>query len=104
MFNKRTGQSMLEYSILVVIILAAFLTMQVYMKRGISGRWQSAFDDIGDQYDPRKTNGLLRHSMNGSSSTIVSMINAGSLNGYYTMRDDTSQMTETKQGTVWVGN
>lgn len=48
--RKRRGQSVLEYIILIVIIIAALLTLQVYMKRGLQGRLGSATDDIGDQY------------------------------------------------------
>lgn len=48
--RKRKGQSVLEYIILIVIIIAALLTLQVYMKRGVQGRLGSATDDIGDQY------------------------------------------------------
>lgn len=48
--RKRKGQSVLEYIILVVIIIAALLTLQIYMKRGLQGRLASATDDIGDQY------------------------------------------------------
>ena len=48
--RKRKGQSVLEYIILIVIIIAALLTLQIYMKRGLQGRLASATDDIGDQY------------------------------------------------------
>ena len=48
--KKRNGQSVLEYIILIVIVIAALLTLQVYMKRGLQGRLKQATDDIGDQY------------------------------------------------------
>jgi flagellar basal body-associated protein FliL len=48
--KTKTGQSVLEYIILIVIIIAALLTLQIYMKRGLQGRLKSATDDIGDQY------------------------------------------------------
>ena len=50
MLKIKRGQSVLEYAILIVIIIAALLTLQTYIKRGISGRLKSATDDIGDQY------------------------------------------------------
>lgn len=50
MLQTKRGQSVLEYAILMVIIIAALLTLQTYIKRGISGRLKSATDDIGDQY------------------------------------------------------
>lgn len=50
MLNTKRGQSVLEYAILMVIIIAALLTLQTYVKRGIQGRLKSATDDIGSQY------------------------------------------------------
>jgi hypothetical protein len=56
-FNNRRikGQSTLEYAILVIIIIGALLTIQVYIKRGIQGRLKGAADDIGDQFSPGNT-------------------------------------------------
>ncbi len=54
MLKTKSGQSVLEYAILMVIIIAALLTLQTYIKRGIQGRLQSATDDIGDQYSDAK--------------------------------------------------
>jgi len=58
--NKRRqkGQSTLEYAILIIIIIGALLSIQVYIKRGIQGRLKSATDDIGDQFSPGNTNVL----------------------------------------------
>ena len=54
--NKRKkGQSTLEYAILIIIIIGALLSIQVYIKRGVQGRFKSAADDIGDQYSDLNT-------------------------------------------------
>ena len=52
LLNKRRqkGQSTLEYAILIIIIIGALLSIQVYIKRGIQGRLKQATDDIGYQY------------------------------------------------------
>lgn len=51
------GQSTLEYAILIVIIIGALLSIQIYIKRGIQGRLRSATDDISsDQFSPGNTN------------------------------------------------
>lgn len=55
-FNKKKGQSTLEYAVLIVIIIAALLAMNQYIKRGLQGRLKSATDDIGDQFSPGNTN------------------------------------------------
>ncbi len=57
-FEKFRGISSIEYAILIVIIVAAFVGMAVYFKRAVSGRWRQAADDSfghGRQYDPYAT-------------------------------------------------
>jgi len=54
--SKKRAQSSLEYAILIIIVLGALLTIQVYIKRGIQGRLRSATDDIGEQYAVGKIN------------------------------------------------
>jgi uncharacterized protein (UPF0333 family) len=54
--NQKRGQRTLEYAVLIVVIIGALLSIQVYMKRGIQGRLKSAADDIGDQYSDGNTN------------------------------------------------
>ncbi|MFC1510573.1 hypothetical protein ACFL49_02825 [Candidatus Omnitrophota bacterium] len=69
-FQNRTkqGQSTLEYAILIVIIIAALLSVQVYIKRGIQGRFKSATDDIGDQFSPSNTTETAVTAVTGSSN------------------------------------
>lgn len=104
----RRGQSILEYSILLIIIIAAFITMQIYIKRGFQGRWKSSVDDLGDQYDPNKSNSVITYLMTSNSQTHVSTFRdtmaGNAAQGYYTLRDDTSSMTENKQGMLKVQN
>ena len=54
--RRKKGQSTLEYAILIIIIIGALLSIQVYIKRGIQGRLKGAADDIGDQFSPGNTN------------------------------------------------
>jgi cytoskeletal protein RodZ len=56
--NQKRGQSTLEYVVLIIIIIGALISIQVYIKRGVQGRLRSAADDIGDQYDDGNTNVL----------------------------------------------
>ena len=41
---------------LIIVIIGALLSIQVYIKRGVQGRLKSAADDIGDQYSVGNTN------------------------------------------------
>ncbi len=54
--RRKKGQSTLEYAVLIIIIIGALLSIQVYIKRGIQGRLKGAADDIGDQFSPGNTN------------------------------------------------
>lgn len=54
--RKKRGQSTLEYAVLIIIIIGALLSIQVYIKRGIQGRLKGAADDIGDQFSAGNTN------------------------------------------------
>ena len=52
----RSGQSTLEYAILITIIIAALISMQIFIKRGVAGRLRQASSDIGEQYSVGNTN------------------------------------------------
>ncbi len=56
---NRRGQSTLEYAVLIVVIIAALVAMQVYLKRGIQGRMRESSDQIGDQFSPGYTTSNL---------------------------------------------
>ena len=65
--NQKRGQSTLEYAVLIVVIIGALLTIQVYIKRGVQGRLKSAADDIGDQYSDGNTNEIKTTVRNSST-------------------------------------
>jgi hypothetical protein len=52
---NRKAQSTLEYAVLIFVVVGALITMQIYMKRGISGRIRASSDDIGQQFSPGAT-------------------------------------------------
>ena len=54
--NQKRAQSTLEYAVLIIVIIGALLSIQVYIKRGVQGRLKSASDDIGDQFSVGNTN------------------------------------------------
>src|SRR5476649_1232961 len=72
--NQKRGQSTLEYAVLIVVIIGALLTIQVYIKRGVQGRLRSAADDIGDQYSDGNMNEIRTTNR---SSTTEETFNAG---------------------------
>ena len=52
---KKRGQSTLEYVIIIVAIVLAFLFMQTYIRRAVSGRLKTAADDVGFQFSTANT-------------------------------------------------
>ncbi|MDP1853274.1 MAG: hypothetical protein Q8L26_03600 [Candidatus Omnitrophota bacterium] len=42
MFRKIKGQSTAEYAIVIAIVIGALIAMQVYIKRGLQGRYHDA--------------------------------------------------------------
>lgn len=106
MIRKIKGQSMVEFTVLIIIIISALLAMSMYIKRGFQGRWKQSVDDFGDQYDPSKVNSIMNYSMSAESQTMVQAvpkINAQTgVTEYFTNRTDTSTSTETKLGNVFV--
>lgn len=95
------GQSTLEYTVLVLIVMGAFIAASDYIKRGIQGRWKSAVDDLGDQYDPRTTNSDIIQAYISNSEMKITTYNV--TGGVWTLRSDTADSLEIKQGGTIVG-
>lgn len=96
------GQTAIELTLLLVLVIAAFLAIQNYVKRGIQGRWKDAVDDLGDQYDPRTAITSVTETMTSSTNTqIIAIEEAG---GFWTMRTDDSSSVETRVGNMDVGS
>lgn len=55
--RNRRGQSMVEFSALMIFILVTFIVFQKYIVRGFSGRWKGVGDALGQGriYDPERT-------------------------------------------------
>jgi cytoskeletal protein RodZ len=68
--KRQKGQSTLEYAVLIIIIIGALLSIQVYIKRGLQGRFKSAADDIGDQFSNGNSN--IRMVTTTASATLDS--------------------------------
>ncbi len=100
---KRKGQSTIEYTVLIMVIIGAFIAMSNYMKRGISGRWRSTVDDLGDQYDPRVSNTIINYSRVANEEMQIVAVNDTTLNGVWTNRVDRSDALETKTGDTIIG-
>ena len=64
------GQSALEYTTLIVCLIAALLAMGTYIKRGVQGRLKESGDELGQQYDPNNTRAFYRTVTSASSRAV----------------------------------
>lgn len=82
MKKNKKGQSTLEYAILIIIIIAALLSLQTYVKRGVQGRLKSSTDDIGDQFSGganyyKSTVSIANTYSNNDGGTVSSGLRTG---------------------------
>jgi uncharacterized protein (UPF0333 family) len=101
MILARRGQTILEFTILLIIVMGVFIAMQFYVKRGFQGRWKSSVDDFGDQYDPYLTNANIVTRVLSNSGTQVQVIR--DVGGYWTQRVDNSDSITVLNGASAVG-
>jgi len=98
--------------VILIIILGVLIAMKDYVKRGIQGRWKSATDDFGDQYDPQYINANITYATQVNAQSVVyvengttnSGVNGTTIDGFWTNRIDISNALETKEGFSQVGN
>lgn len=93
---KKSGQSSIEYTVLIIIVIGALLAMQNYFKRGLQGRWKSSVDSLGDQYDPRVTDSNIIERVD--SKTFTQVISTNAIGGFQTTRTDLTNSIQTKEG------
>ena len=65
--NRKKGQAVVEYVLLIIIVIAALLSMQAYMKRSAMGRYKDEFDRLGSQFSAGNTNVI--HTVTTNSHT-----------------------------------
>ena len=93
-YVKSKGQSTLEYVILLGFVVAALIAMGVYMRRGTEGKLRESVDQIGGQYDARKT------TSNYKTVTHLEQVENVSAGGVSSVRiDGPEDNTQTKTGT-----
>ena len=98
---SQKGQSAVEFTVLLIIIMSVLIAMNFYVKRGIQGRWKSTLDDFGEQYDPRLANANVVTRVLSNSGTQIHVI--PDVGGYWTRRLDNSSSLTTVNGSTAVG-
>jgi len=104
--DKR-GQSTLEYAILIAVIVGALLAIQIYVKRGVQGRFKQAADDIGEQYSPQAStyDYTTTSTTNSNENTVSGTVTSASdqPDEMATTTTDVAQ-DQTKTGTEYISN
>ncbi len=98
---RRMGQSTVEITVLLIVVLGALIFGGVYLKRGIQGRWKAAVDDLGDQYDPAYMDSRVMHVLKANTETTIWAEPAAD-GGYWTMRKDKTDAIDSQFGNVVV--
>jgi hypothetical protein len=70
MFTRR-GQSILEYSILLAVVIAVLLIMQAFVKRGYQGSLKSSSDKMGEQFSASGTTVKEEQKMTGDQNIVT---------------------------------
>lgn len=61
----------MEFALLLVIIIAALISMQIYLRRGIQGRLRDNIESLGGQYDPAATSSEYNFIEKSSSTSTT---------------------------------
>jgi len=104
--RNRRGQTIMEYTVIVIVVVGVMIAMKDYVKRGIQGRWKSAADQVGEQYDPQNVNSDVNYATQSNSLSLVTVVNGTSLGtqGQWTNREDQANSIDTKTGLTQIGN
>ncbi len=86
---SKRGQSTLEYAVLIVVIIAALIAMQVYIKRGVQGRLRESSDQIGEQFSP----GITK-----SNRTVVTYSNTSEFTDSWSTRTEIQNQFQNRTG------
>jgi Flp pilus assembly pilin Flp len=99
--TKKGAIEILDFCFIVTIFTLALLAMGPTIKGALQGRWDDTMRGFGDQYDPRYTTADITHRYISDTTEEVYSVESG--DGYYTMKEDSGVITETKEGFMTTG-
>lgn len=98
--KNQKAQTFLEYAVLFVVIIGAFIAMERYISRGVQGKWKETIDGMGTQYDPAAEVHAV-YTLESNSQTIMA-VDDSDPDGFHTTREDFTNSTETKTETITI--
>jgi hypothetical protein len=96
----------MEFATLVAVLAAALISMQIYVKRSVSGKLRDAADSIGEQYAPQRTVSAITTTSGGTTRSTSKLITGKALNFMETTTEigvDGNLETVHRSGTETVG-
>ncbi len=99
MFTRK-GQSILEYSILLAVVIAVLLIMQAFVKRGYQGSLKSSADKMGEQFSASSTTILERQDMEGNQDVVTEVGTTSAVMGQYDGQLPAALQNTTLTGTL----
>jgi hypothetical protein len=82
MFTRK-GQSILEYSILLAVVIAVLLIMQAFVKRGYQGNLKASADKMGEQFSASSTTIKEKREMTGDQDVITEVGTSSDVMGQF---------------------
>lgn len=70
----RGGQTILEYTMITVILSAALVGGAIYLKRGVMGGIRQSADSIGAQFDPKDTTSSITQTVENDTLTVANYV------------------------------
>ena len=80
---NRQGQSTVEYAVMAAVVVGSLLAMQIYMKRGFSGKLREATDRVGEQFTPASATYKVKKGFKGTRTeeTFASGLSKSAIDG-----------------------
>ena len=95
--RSNNGQTLLEFVVLFIVLIGAFLAMQNYLRRGVQGKWKESLEGMARQYDPA-ANVATGYVLIQNATTVINVTDEPG--GYRTWRTDTTNMFEQKMDQI----
>ena len=82
MLRRNTGQSIVEYAILLGVIIAALLIMQMFIKRSYQGGLKESADKMGEQFSAGGTTISQKRTMSSNQEIVEGVATDAKINTF----------------------
>lgn len=99
-FNPQAAQSVLEYAFILIVVVAALLSMQIYAQRAMQGRLRQYSEELGEQYSPGQTNADISSTLSLSTGEATTITRTQDTKSTSNTVETTENTTRTSNQTV----